>query len=295
MATKETESTSQLYRALVENAAELMVLLDMDGRIRLANRASEEVLGYKPEEIVGHHYSDFVGERQVKPAWQAFAQITAGRSRRWSELPVRHREGRTVYVDASARPVRNSAGRIEAVAGTASDVTEPRLARERLDALAHEDDLTGLSNRRFFLEVMKQHLSGAVPNGTRGAILMLDVDGLKSVNDLHGHEAGDRFIIEMAARLARSVRAGEYLARLRGDEFAVLMPRAEPDDVVRMADRLLRVIAREEFDIGEGLRATASVGAYMMPSGESVDAALRRADGALYEAKRRGGNRAVLA
>jgi diguanylate cyclase (GGDEF)-like protein len=115
------------------------------------------------------------------------------------------------------------------------------------------------------------------------------------VNDLHGHAAGDRFIIEAASRLGRAIGDSEVLARLRGDEFAVLMPEAGPEHAVQRAESLLRAIAEEEFDVGVGLSATASVGACLLRGEATVDEVLREVDGALYQAKRRGGNRAVLA
>jgi diguanylate cyclase (GGDEF)-like protein len=178
----------------------------------------------------------------------------------------------------------------------ASDITELRTARDRLEALANEDDLTGLPNRRRFLLELERHLAAANGGvGERGVVLMLDVDGLKHVNDLHGHAAGDRFIVELGRRMQAAVRDGDVLARLRGDEFAVLMPSGGAEQAVQRVEALLRSVSQREFAVGPGLTATASVGGLVLREGINTDQILRQADAALYEAKRRGGNRAVVA
>lgn len=291
----EIADVPDLYQALVENSTELIALLDPDGEIRFINRASEEVLGYPPEDMAGHHYSDFIdpGDRQL--AANALAQIGAGRPRVRHEVAARHRDGRPIQFSLNARPLAGPDGEMSGIVLILSDLTDQQLLRERLVAQANEDDLTGLPNRRRFLVVVGDQLGEIEAGERRGAVLMLDVDGLKTVNDLHGHAAGDRFIIEAASRLGQATGDGEILARLRGDEFAVLMPDAGPEHAVQRAESLLRAIAGQEFDVGVGLNATASVGACLLRGEATVDDVLREVDSALYEAKRRGGNRAVLA
>jgi diguanylate cyclase (GGDEF)-like protein/PAS domain S-box-containing protein len=286
---------SDLYQALVENSTELIALLDPGGEIRFINRASEEVLGYPPEEMVGNHYSDFIDPADRQLAAAALAQISSGRPRVRREVSARHRDGLPIHFSLNARPLAGRDGEMSGIVLILSDLTDQHRLRERLEAQANEDDLTKLPNRRRFLGVVEDQLGTTEPGERRGAVLMLDVDGLKTVNDLHGHAAGDRFIIEAARRLGRAIGDSEILARLRGDEFAILMPEAGPEHAIQRAESLLRAIAEEEFDVGVGLSATASVGACLLRGEATVDEVLREVDGALYQAKRRGGNRAVLA
>ncbi|HKG36042.1 MAG TPA: sensor domain-containing diguanylate cyclase [Solirubrobacterales bacterium] len=292
MTTPQLETPPDIYRSLVEESTELIVMIDATGTIAFVNQASEEILGYEPSELIGRSYEEFVDPADVDVAAHAFAQVRAGRPRVRQEVAARHKDGHTVHLFFNGRPTKGENGDIRGVVAVASDITELRAARDRLAALANEDDLTGLPNRRRFLLELERHL--AEPGG-RGVVLMLDVDGLKHVNDLHGHAAGDRFIVELGRRMYEAVDDVDVLARLRGDEFAVLMPDATPDQAVERVEALLRSVSAREFPVGPGVAATASVGGLLLRPGITADEVLREADAALYEAKRRGGNRAVIA
>jgi diguanylate cyclase (GGDEF)-like protein/PAS domain S-box-containing protein len=294
MAPADIQQDGELYQALVESSAELIAMLDAGGHVRFVNQAVEEILGYSAAEMVGRHYSSFLDPRDLRLASDVGAEIGSGRSRISKEVSARRKDGDLVHLHLNARRVSGPDGEIGGIVATASDVTEQRRLLEELEALANEDDLTGLPNRRYFLTELDRYLERADLARDRGALLMLDVDGLKHVNDVHGHAAGDQFIVEMATRLASALGEGELLARLRGDEFAVLMPGAGPARVVQTAEAMLRAIAADEFPVGPGINATASVGGQLLRHETTVDAALRDADHALYEAKRRGGARAVL-
>ena len=294
MTTSQLETSPDIYRSLVEGSTELIVMLDAGGRIAFVNQASEEILGYAPSELIGRSYEEFVDPADVDVAAHAFAQVRAGRPRVRQEVAARHKDGHTVHLFFNGRPTKGEDGDIRGVVAVVSDITELRAARDRLAALANEDDLTGLPNRRRFLLELEQHLAERGEE-SGGVVLMLDVDGLKYVNDLHGHAAGDRFIVELGRRMYEAVAEDDVLARLRGDEFAVLMADATPDQAVERVEELLRSVSTREFPVGPGVAATASVGGLLLRPGITADEVLREADAALYEAKRRGGNRAVIA
>ena len=294
MSTPQLETPLDIYRSLVEASTELIVMLDATGTIAFVNQASREILGYEPHELIGRDCRDFLSDGQSDLVNHAMAQVAAGRPRVRQEVTTRHRDGRPVHLFFNGRPMSGESGEIRGIVAVASDVSELRTARDRLEALANQDDLTSLPNRRRFLLELEDHLGG-LEGGSGGAVLMLDVDGLKHVNDLHGHAAGDGFIVELGRRLQRPVAERDMLARLRGDEFAVLMRRGGSEQAVKLVEELLRSVTAREFAVGPGLAATASVGGLMLRPGMTSDQVLREADAALYEAKRRGGNRGVVA
>jgi two-component system, cell cycle response regulator len=164
-------------------------------------------------------------------------------------------------------------------------------------SLALTDELTGLYNRRYLLAHLDEVRARADSNGTGAAVLMFDIDHFKRVNDTYGHAAGDEVLRQIAARARASVRSVDLVARLGGEEFAVVMPETGLDIAAAVADRLRLAVASEPFALapdGARLRVTVSIGATAaMPGGEDRDQLLRRADIALYEAKAAGRNRVV--
>ena len=201
--------------------------------------------------------------------------------------------------DYLVRPI----DRNELLARTNIQLRRKRL-QNRLDenyrrslSLALTDELTGLYNRRYLLAHLDEVMARADKDGIGAALLMFDIDHFKRVNDLHGHAAGDDVLRQIAARARASVRSVDLVARLGGEEFAVVMPDTPLAIATTVADRLRLAIANEPFRVaagGERLRVTLSIGATTaMPGGENRDQLLRRADMALYEAKASGRNRVV--
>jgi diguanylate cyclase (GGDEF)-like protein len=175
---------------------------------------------------------------------------------------------------------------------------ERKHQERKLSYLAHHDPLTQLANRTAFIHKLEGCLSAAQRTGTRCAVMFLDLDGFKQVNDAHGHEAGDTVLCEVARRIQASVREEDLVARLGGDEFAVLLDQIEDAQVcMRVAQRILDIAALPVLlreDVETCVRA--SVGIAICPeSGHSVDALLRAADAAMYSAKARGGGYRVHA
>ena len=201
--------------------------------------------------------------------------------------------GAPAWFWAETRIETDMAGVVVAVRGVCQDVTERRATAERIYKLAHHDTLTDLANRT----LLHERLSGAVARARRSggtlAVLCIDLDGFKAVNDLHGHGAGDRLLCEVARRLGCNVRENDVVARLGGDEFVVLQDGPAMPDAARMlADRLVSVLA-EPYELGAGVQGcvTASVGVALFPDdGDSPDTLLHNADTALYQAKWAGKN-----
>ncbi|WDZ83582.1 putative bifunctional diguanylate cyclase/phosphodiesterase [Micromonospora cathayae] len=190
-----------------------------------------------------------------------------------------------VFTDPSGAPVR--------VLGTAHDITAMRRVQEELTHLAERDPLTDLPNRRALLARLDDLLA---PSGVpSGALLLIDIDNFKDINDVHGHAVGDDVLRVLARLLVRHLPTGTVLGRLGGDEFAVVLPDAAAGDALAVAESLCNVAVRTPVPVaGGGLRVTLSIGAASVEPGDTRDAVLAHADLALYEAKNAGRNRARL-
>lgn len=226
------------------------------------------------------------------PAAAALARAAAGEAVE-HRARLRRPDGTPALLWVETHPERDGVGRVVAVRGVCQDVTERHAAAERIYELAHRDALTGLANRTLLHESLGESLARARRAGGSLAVLCLDLDGFKAINDLSGHAAGDALLREVAARLGRNVREADTVARLGGDEFVVVQDGpAQPAAARALVDRLVSVLA-EPYDLGAGVQGsvTASVGVALFPGdGDDPEALLRNADTALHRAKWAGKN-----
>jgi diguanylate cyclase (GGDEF)-like protein/PAS domain S-box-containing protein len=207
------------------------------------------------------------------------------------EYRLRHADGSIRWVHCRGIVVRDASGRAVRMAGSQTDVTEQRRTRDTLAQAAHHDPLTDLPNRTLFRELLQRAMdrfSGGADPGY--AVLFIDLDGFKQINDTHGHVVGDRFLTAIAQRLQKQLRPGDVLARLGGDEFAVLaLHVAGVEDVGVIAERLQRALDQPFHINRQALHGAASIGIVVgTPQHRSVDAVLRDADIAMYRAKAAG-------
>ena len=204
------------------------------------------------------------------------------------EHRMRHRDGHDVWVAVSATLVRDDEGRPVHVLGQMRDVTERREHEAQLRHLANHDPLTGLLNRRGFEAALAGHVARCRRYGAAGALLALDLDGFKRVNDTHGHHAGDALLADVAAGLRERVRETDVLARLGGDEFALLLPVETAAQAEVVAEALVALV-RER---GAAHGVTASLGVVLVDASVTRgDELLVRADRAMYAAKAAGRDR----
>jgi len=248
-------------------------------------------VGYTPAELVGQRFSVLVGEQQG-PALRAASRLWGAdqrASQRDYDLRTKQGETVTVLATSSALPgVEGPPGR----AVFTVDVTERREEERRVAYQAHYDQLTGLPNRTLFGEVVEQALARARRQTQIIALLFVDLDGFKEVNDTWGHAVGDGVLQEVARCLRQSIRASDSVARLAGDEFAIVLPdigaSAHAADVAR---KILDVLSHGCVVEGRQLALTASIGISLYPfAGHTLDTLLKSADRAMYGAKRRGKN-----
>ena len=266
--------------------------LNAAGQIIQANRAFARLLGWtSPENVVGRPLADFFLERvEASRLWNAVRRgdAIAGTECRW-----RKHDGAVFWVRLSARTQHTPDGQVLFVEGTAEDISERKQIEEHLVYLARHDSLTGIANRYALIEALRDALARASRNQRSGALLLLDLDKFKLVNDQLGHAKGDAVLRSVAMRLSRAVRTSELVARLGGDEFAVLLFPVTREAAESVAQRLLTAIGEITVALPERvMRLKASCGIALFPEhGTSVEELLIAADRALYTAKYRGGSR----
>jgi diguanylate cyclase (GGDEF)-like protein/PAS domain S-box-containing protein len=283
------------FEATFAGALTGMLLVDLKGCILDSNPAIEELLGYGGDELRGRSAAEFMHPGDHAEARAAYERMIANDE---DSLRLEHRfvrrDGNVLWVDASASLVRDAEGRKSFMIAMIQDVTQRKKAEAALRAQAElnehqalHDALTGLANRTLFHDRVDRAVKAARRGGVRVAVLMMDLDRFKEVNDSLGHAAGDQLLVELGARLESALRASDTVARLGGDEFGVMLPEPMvPDDVLRAVERMRTAIERPVTVHGLQLSVEASIGIAIYPDdGDDVETLIRRADAAMYHAK----------
>jgi diguanylate cyclase (GGDEF)-like protein/PAS domain S-box-containing protein len=285
------QRSEERFRSLVQNASDAVVVIGEDGLVRYESPAVERILGRRAEDRVGRLATTDVHPDDRSIIERRLADVAASSG---AEVAVEYRAS---HADGSWRTLEAIAKNLlddPAVGGVVvnyRDVTERRVLEEQLRHQAFHDVLTGLANRSLFRDRLDHALARASRGGRPTAVLYLDLDDFKAVNDRLGHAEGDRLLIAVGERLRASTRDGDTIARLGGDEFAIIVEETDPVEAAQAAGRIIEEMARP-FDLGERqVAAPASIGiAIRMADGGDADELLRRADIAMYAAKARGGN-----
>lgn len=289
---RETERSARLFKAILAASPDLTYIFDADGRFIYANEAMTRLYGVSLAEIVGKDFFD-LGNSYAAILHGYLRQVVQSKALFQGEIPCGLHGGSEVLYEFVFVPVLDSAGQVEAIAGTARDITERKAAEENAKRSANYDHLTGLANRGLFRDRLAREVENAKRTGLPIALLFLDLDGFKEINDQMGHEAGDELLKQAALRISSTVRTTDTVARLGGDEFTVILTRLNrlPHlDIV--VGGLLEQLAKP-FEINEkDVRISASIGITLFPEDAStLDDLIRNADQAMYMAKKAGGNR----
>ena len=272
-----------------------IAMIDLRGRPLESNPALQEILGYSAEELAKMHVVDAMHPDDQTAVGRLFRELVAGDrdAYRVEERFVR-KDGETVWANVSASLVRDPDGEPSFVVGMIEDISKRKSAEEALlsqaelnEHQARHDSLTGLANRVFFRDRIERAIHAAERDGHTVAVLMMDLDRFKEVNDSLGHHAGDTLLKELGARLQGVLRASDSVARLGGDEFGLLLPKPNgADDIVRAIERIREALERPIVVQGLPLAVEASIGVSLYPEdGGDVDTLLQRADVAMYIAK----------
>jgi len=274
--------------ALLEHAHDAVVSIDEQGRVSQWNRAAERLFGWSPVEAIGQPVADLIVPPQMRAEIASVVARYASAERledahQRVTLPAIDRAGRPLSVEVSLTATR-VAGRWELTA-FAHDVSEKRQLEARLRAMALSDGLTGLANRRGFMEALEKAVSRHARGGPPLALLFLDLDGFKQINDELGHHVGDLALQTFARRLEACVRKGDTVARLGGDEFTVLAEGIVSLEQARaIADKII-VVMKPPLDTHSAVRLRASIGISLYKPPADASRFLREADHAMYHAK----------
>lgn len=294
----EMEKSHRLLVAALEATANGIVITDYEGVIKWANSAFTKLSGYDLDEAIGHKPAELIksGVQNQSYYEQMWTSLLAGKPWR-GEIVNKRKDGRLYYEELNIAPVLNKAGVIEHFIGIKEDISVRKKMEAKLQNLANTDPLTELFNRRVFLDKLQEETARLKRFHQHFAsLLMLDLDFFKQVNDNYGHAAGDKVLCHFANILTETLRSIDFAARLGGEEFAVLLPGTDKEGALVIAERLRLKVAEMSVEYLEHkVKITVSIGvAELSKNDPNYEAALHKADSALYQAKSQGRNQCCL-
>ncbi|MGH9419057.1 MAG: diguanylate cyclase domain-containing protein, partial [Thermoanaerobaculia bacterium] len=292
----ELEKREQRFRALVEKSWSGVALLDADLAFTYSGASTERLLGYSDDDLSGTSFLAYIHPRERETMRETMVSLTSGAAHESQcELRFRHKNGMWIWLEAFAQNMLHDES-VGAIVLNYRDVTQRKATEKQLEYQAYYDALTGLPNRLLFRDRVIYALAQARRNRRGVAVLYLDLDHFKLVNDSLGHSLGDGLLTEVAARLQGCVRASDTISRLGGDEFTILLiDTSSSEAIASVARKILQSLARPFRVEGHELFVTASIGISIFPSdGDEVETLLKSADSAMYRAKELGRNQAQM-
>lgn len=284
-------ASERRYRDLFERNLAGVFRTASDGTILNCNDACARIFGYSTrEELLKRNAADFYEDPSVRTALLADLVVTGFLTGR--ELCLTRADGQRVWVLENVSLLQTGKDLPPVIEGTMVDITDLKNAHEKIEHQAFHDVLTGLPNRKLFADRLSVAMVHARRSSKLLAVLFIDIDRFKVINDTHGHDAGDDVLLTVAERLRIGLRAGDTVARIGGDEFAVLVTELrDSDDAARIAEKLLQSIIQPIEGQGRTFHVSASIGIALCPiDGEDAETLLKNADGAMYRAKEAGRN-----
>jgi diguanylate cyclase (GGDEF)-like protein/PAS domain S-box-containing protein len=282
---------ARLSAKVFEASHDAIVVCDAQNRIVSVNRAFEAITGYARADVLGQDPSLLFSDVGVRIRFQTmWENLDAGGS--WQgELPCRRQGGGTFPAWFSISLARDAEGCPEHYIAVFADITERKVQEQRIAHLAFHDELTGLPNRRLFSDRLAVALLQARRDGHALSVLFVDVDRFKNINDSLGHASGDELLKQVARRLQDTVRAGDTVARMGGDEFVLLCPGGDSQAIAARAQLMLDQLEQPYHVMGMALHVSSSMGIACYPEdGDTADVLVRNADAAMYLAKEKGRN-----
>ncbi len=294
------------FKAIVDYSDDAIFSETLDGIIQSWNSGAEKLLGYVSKEMIGHPMQALIPADYFSQELEMRAQIAQGEKVGNLETVYQHKDGRLINVSVTISPIYDAANHVVAASKIVRDISERKLAEAEIAKLAFYDTLTQLPNRRLFYERFKLAVAASKRSQRFGAVLLLDLDNFKTLNDKQGHAAGDMLLCDAARRIEKSIREIDTVARFGGDEFLVLLSDLSADKAEAMvrakivAEKIRRALFKpyllnvQQLDsrtINIEHQSTASIGAALYFDNEiTVEDVLRNADIAMYQAKSNGRN-----
>lgn len=286
--------SEQYYRSLFDNNADIVYSTDLQGRFTSVNAAFEKCFGYKKDEMIGKSALKFIYEEDIPRVKRHFYRALKGREQYYN-IEVEAKNGEKLLFHFKNIPITVN-GECVGIYGLGRNITEQKKIEDRIIQLAHYDQDTGLPNRVKFTEKLAEMIDRAERKKRKLAVLVLDLDRFKIVNDSFGHDAGDEVLKEIADRIMQTLPYGAYLGRFSGDKFNIALSKnVEVDETIKIAKNILRKIAEPVYYRGQEFYVTASIGISFYPNdGENEVQLLKNADIAMNRSKYPGGNRITL-
>ena len=289
---KSVEAQLQLAKKVFDNTLEAILILDENIKVVDCNPAFNRLTGYGPKELLGQSPFMLSFARCVDCSLKEIEDIVFQNEFWQGEIWNRRKDGELYPCLASMSSVRDSEGRITHYVMVLLDISSIKQDQQRLEKMAHFDQLTGLANRFLFGDRLRSALSRAHRNSSHMAVLYIDLDGFKEVNDDLGHQKGDELLITVSHKFNQCVREDDTVARLGGDEFAIILnEQSGKSAVILLVQRILKAATIMMSSVNRSHVVTASIGIAFYPhDGEDSEILLRHADQAMYHAKHKGKN-----
>lgn len=283
----EAEENNRLMAKVFANSSEAIIITDADNRIIAINDAFTRLTGYLAEDVVGRDPHLLSAGRTPPEVYEQMWRSLETAGTWQGELFDRRKNGEVYPKWLAISVARDTAGKVTNYIGSFVDISERKASEERMRHLALHDPLTGLLNRFSLQERLAQALGFAKRNDKLLAVMLIDLDRFKAINDALGHQVGDQLLIQVADRLAQSVRDSDIVARLGGDEFVIVLPDIEsPAQAAHVAEKIVQVVSQPYLIEGSEQRTSPSIGISLFPS-DAVDGGdlVKKADVAMYHAK----------
>ena len=273
--------------AIIDAANDAIFAKTVDGIVLSWNRAAERMYGYRDDEIIGRSLAMLVPERLMPELTRLLERVARGELIEDYETVRRRKDGRQLDVSITVSPIYDSAGVVIGASTIARDITTRKRRARRMEHQALHDPLTSLANRAFAIEQLQAALARSARHATRVAVLFIDLDQFKQINDRYGHLVGDHILRIVAHRIRHAVRVEDVVARFGGDEFLVVCGDVHSvDEADEIARRVAYMIARP-FDLPAGVEQVvhASIGLRVSGPGDGPQEMIRDADEAMYRQK----------
>ncbi|NLK98348.1 MAG: diguanylate cyclase [Epulopiscium sp.] len=290
MKEKALKESEEKYRLIADNMTDLVSIIDVNGKITYASPSHQNILGHAPENYVGECIFNYIHPSEIEEVRNQFQDMHIAQKTTTLEFRHIHSDHSWLWLEGKISLVLDDDGNAKHFLLVAREVMERKLFEEKLRYLAFHDTLTDLPNRRLFKTKLVQWINEANKFGQMIAVMYLDIDRFKQVNDTLGHDIGDKLLCQFSQRIKACLRKSDILARLGGDEFCILLMINQKNDAINIAKRIINDIqAKWKIESYEFI-TTSSIGIAFYEEGLDDETLLKRADIALYHAKESGRN-----
>jgi len=286
--------SEERYRTILEDILEGCYETDIQGNLTFFNNSFCKIIGYPAQELYNSSYINRFNKDHLEYLKNIFNEVyLSGLPNRRIECVITTKDGFTKNVEISVSPIRDVRGKSIGFRGIMRDITERKKIEDMFTHMAFHDPLTGLPNRRLFEDRLYVALKFTKRNNKKLALILMDMDNFKEVNDTLGHQTGDKLLNAVCTRINGLIRKSDTLARMGGDEFTLLLPPEinNQEDIIIVADKITRAFRQPFICEGTEIFTSASIGIAIYPDhGDDADTLISHADIAMYQAKKSGGN-----